>query len=246
MARKDQGADADKHDESRDDDALLVGREHAAAVGIFILAAFGDEDGVVVALTEDEGGQDDVDHIELYVQKRHEAQDPQPADGHGEEGDEGQLDVAERGPEEEENDEAAGPSDIVEVVGKAGGQRGVDLVQSEDVGGGRSVAQLRLGRLQLLGLEAEDVHDAMAAGNTVADNVARQHRLRQRGEALGRNGCEILADDVTELLEGRSVKAFVLSGFVKTFRQLLPMTGEEVAPESQALFLLFWRREKAR
>ena len=122
----------------------------------------------------------------------------------------------------------------------------MDLVQTEGVGIGRDAAQLRLGRSHLAGLEAEDVHCAMAAGNAVADDVARQHRLRQRGEALGRNGCEILADNFAELLEGRSIKAFVLSGFVKTFRQLFPMTGDEVAPESQALFLLFWRRLETR
>jgi hypothetical protein len=43
------------------------------------------EDGIVVALTEDEGAQDDVDDIELNAQQRHDTQDPQPTDSHGQE-----------------------------------------------------------------------------------------------------------------------------------------------------------------
>ena len=83
---KDECTDADEHDDSRDDDAVLIGSEHLAPVSIFILASLCHKDGVVVALSEDEGGENDVHHIELNIQQCHHAEDPYPADCHREEG----------------------------------------------------------------------------------------------------------------------------------------------------------------
>ena len=71
---------------------------------VFVKRALCHEDGIVVALTEDEGAQDDVDDIELDAQQRHDAQNPQPTDGHGEERQQCQRQTAERSPEEEEHD----------------------------------------------------------------------------------------------------------------------------------------------
>ena len=95
MTARDECADADEHDEGREDDASFVGGEDRLSVHIFRDAAFGDEDGVVVALAEDEGGQNDVDDVELDAEQRHDAQNPYPADSHRDEGDDGQLDASE-------------------------------------------------------------------------------------------------------------------------------------------------------
>ena len=72
MLGYDQGAHADKHDQGRDDDAVLIGRQQFLAVGIFINQAIGDEDGIVVALTKDKSSQDDVDNVELHAQQLHQ------------------------------------------------------------------------------------------------------------------------------------------------------------------------------
>ena len=68
MLGEDERTNANEHDESREDDALLVAGEHRTSVGILILAALGHKDGVVVALSKDERGKDDVHHIKVDVQ----------------------------------------------------------------------------------------------------------------------------------------------------------------------------------
>ena len=67
MLGKDQGTDADKHEDAAEDDTVAVVFQHPLAVGVFMQQSFGDIDGVVVALTEDECRQDDVDDVELDV-----------------------------------------------------------------------------------------------------------------------------------------------------------------------------------
>ena len=96
MLGEDECADADEHYQGREDDAPFVGSKDGAFVNIFRDAALRHEDGVVVALTEDEGGEDDVDDVELDAQQRHDAQNPYPADSHRDEGYDGQLDASER------------------------------------------------------------------------------------------------------------------------------------------------------
>ncbi len=67
-------------------DAVLVGGKAFLPVGIFIDKPFGDEDRVVVALPEDECGEDDVDDVEADVQKAHQSKNPEPTDSQREEG----------------------------------------------------------------------------------------------------------------------------------------------------------------
>ena len=86
MTGNDEGADANEHDERREEDRPSIGGEHGAMVLVFVKRALRHEDGIVVALTKDEGAQDDVDDIELNAQQRHDTQDPQPTDGHRQEG----------------------------------------------------------------------------------------------------------------------------------------------------------------
>lgn len=118
VARDDERSDADEHDQRRDHDAAFVRGQQLAPVGVFVDKSFGDEDRIVVALAEDEGGQDDVHDVEPDVEQLHEAEDPQPADSHGQEGHEAQFEPPEREPEEEEDDHTARPADVVEVAGQ--------------------------------------------------------------------------------------------------------------------------------
>ena len=72
----DKGAYANEHDQGGEYDALLVGSQKRLAVGELVTAPFGDEDGVVVALSEDECGEDDVYDIELHAAQTHHAENP--------------------------------------------------------------------------------------------------------------------------------------------------------------------------
>ena len=124
MTGYDEGADANEHDERREHDRPSIGGEHGTMVFVLIERALCHEDGIVVALAKDEGAQDDVDDIELNAQQRHDAQYPQPTDGHRQEGQQRQRQTAERGPEEEEHDAGTRPAYVVKVVGEMGGDGG--------------------------------------------------------------------------------------------------------------------------
>ena len=86
MTGNDEGADANEHNECREYDRPAIGGKHGTMVLVLIDRTLCHEDGIVVALTKDEGAQDDVDDIELNAQQRHDTQDPQPTDGHRQEG----------------------------------------------------------------------------------------------------------------------------------------------------------------
>ena len=64
---------------------MLVGGKHLAPVSIFVHGSLCHEDGVVIALAEDEGGEDDVHDVELHVEDGHQSQYPQPTDSHRDE-----------------------------------------------------------------------------------------------------------------------------------------------------------------
>ena len=85
MTGNDEGADANEHDERREHDRPAIGGKHRTMVLVLIDRTFCHKDGIVVALTKDEGAQDDVDDIELNAQQRHDTQYPQPTDSHGQE-----------------------------------------------------------------------------------------------------------------------------------------------------------------
>ena len=65
MLREDKNAYADEHDGRRKDNRLAVLREHFFACAMLVNEAFDDENRIIVTLTEDKGGKDDVDDIEL-------------------------------------------------------------------------------------------------------------------------------------------------------------------------------------
>ena len=133
MLGYDQGAHADKHDQGRDDDAVLIGRQQFLAVGIFINQAIGDEDGIVVALTKDKGCQDHIDNIELHAEEHHDSQNPDPSYRHRQECQQAQFQSSERQPQEDEHDKSTGKTDVIEVVGECACHRSVhsDEIEGE-------------------------------------------------------------------------------------------------------------------
>ena len=116
VACEDHDAHADKHDGGREGDAVFVGGQRSASVGVFVNQPLGHEDGVVVALAEDERGQDDVDDVELHVEDAHQPKNPDPAERQRDKGDEAKLDPPHGEEQEDEDDEAADVEHIVEVV----------------------------------------------------------------------------------------------------------------------------------
>ena len=98
MLGKNKCAYADEHQDCRQYDASPIAGQSAAASGIFVDQALGDEDGIVVALTKDKSSQDDVDNVELHAQQLHQPQYPYPADSQWQERHQSQLDAAKRQP----------------------------------------------------------------------------------------------------------------------------------------------------
>lgn len=64
---KDQYANAYEHDCRRQQDALSVLGEYRLACASLVELPFGDENSVVVTLSEDECSEDDIDDIERYA-----------------------------------------------------------------------------------------------------------------------------------------------------------------------------------
>ena len=172
VTRHDQRADADKHDQGREDDAVLIGGEHLPTVGIFVTGSLGHEDGIVITLSEDESGQDDVYDIKLDTQKSHQSQNPNPADGHRKEGEHRQFDTAQGEPEEEEHDKSAGPANIVEVVGETVGN---GTVHPLDIKGIRVIAKCLHPRIHLRGfhpwMQGQHIDDTIVVCQTVHTHV---------------------------------------------------------------------------
>ena len=108
-----------------------LGQRYAAA------SLFSDEDGIVIALAEDECSQDNVDDIELHPQHLHDAQYPYPAHSQRQESHQAHLDASQRQPQEDKDHEAADEADIVERVGQGLGQVVADILLPEDEAAGR-------------------------------------------------------------------------------------------------------------
>ena len=69
MFGQDKRTYTDEHDQRRNDDGLLIGGQKLAPIGIFVAHALGDENGIVVALSKDESGENDIDNIKLNVEQ---------------------------------------------------------------------------------------------------------------------------------------------------------------------------------
>ena len=59
MTCYDQSTDSNKHNQCRNDDGMLVRSQHLATISILIHGTLSHEDCIIIALTEDEGGEDD-------------------------------------------------------------------------------------------------------------------------------------------------------------------------------------------
>ena len=124
MTGYDERTNTNEHDTGRQEDGSSIGGQHGSTMGVFIKSSLCHKDGIVVALSENKGAQDDIDNIKLDAQQGHDTQDPQPTDGHGEERQQRQRQTAERGPQEEKHDAGTSPADVVEIVGEMTGDGG--------------------------------------------------------------------------------------------------------------------------
>lgn len=61
---------------------MLVRSQHLATISILIHGTLSHEDCIIIALTEDEGSQNDIDNIELHTEQSHNTQYPQPTHCH--------------------------------------------------------------------------------------------------------------------------------------------------------------------
>ena len=61
---------------------MLVRCKHLASISIFIHRTFCHKYSVVITLTKNKCGKNDIDNIKLHSKQRHNAQYPQPAHCH--------------------------------------------------------------------------------------------------------------------------------------------------------------------
>ena len=71
-----------EHDNGRKQNAMLIGCKDRLARLMLIDTALGHKDGIVISLTEDKRGKDDINDIELDAEYSHESEDPHPTDSH--------------------------------------------------------------------------------------------------------------------------------------------------------------------
>lgn len=82
---------------------MAILRQDRLACASFVELSFGDENSIVVALSEDESGENDIDNIEGYASEGHDTQNPSPRECHRQEGDEGYKETAKGKPKEKED-----------------------------------------------------------------------------------------------------------------------------------------------
>ncbi len=236
VACHDQGTDADEHDQGGDDDGVLVGSQHLAAVGILVHCPFRHEDGVVVALAEDEGGEDDVDDVELHSAQCHDAQYPQPAHRHRHEREGGQLDAAERQPEEEEHDESAGEADVVEVVGEVVGDSAVHARHVKAVAA--LCVQGFLHSLDVLVLHRQHVDDMILSVATVCTEMGGEERFHERVEVADVVWAVTLVEQGVEIVEGVFCESLRLHVDAQGGLEFLLVAVHKLLPSLQPVALL--------
>ena len=158
---------------------MLIRGQHRAMVTVLADRSLCHEDGIVIALSEDECGEYHVDNIELDIEHAHQSENPHPTDGHRQEREHRQLETAEGEPQKEEHDEATRPPDIVEVVGETVGQRTVHLCNIEDVRG-REVG-FRQCCPPLLA-QRQHIDHAVVAVQTIGTDIRGKERRGERTE----------------------------------------------------------------
>ena len=130
MLRHDEGADADEHDEGGQDHGVLERPQDLLSRRVFVHQSLGDEDGIVVPLTENEGREDDIDNVELQAEQAHRPKDPDPA--HRERQESGDAHRQAQGQaQEEKDDDAAQEPDPVEIFRQHPRQRPRHIVHRE-------------------------------------------------------------------------------------------------------------------
>ena len=84
-------------------------------------------------MSEDKCGENDIDDIKLHPQHTHDAKNPDPSQSHGEECQQTQLQSSEGNPKEDEYNQSASKTDIVEVAGQGAGNSTVHSHEIESI-----------------------------------------------------------------------------------------------------------------
>ena len=116
MLCKRKDSNADKHYEGAEDHRILEGMEDLLTGTALIHQAFGDEDGVVVAHTKDECGQNNVHYVETEAGEPHDAFNPYPAHSQRKECHNGQRETLETQDKEQEYNNRAHKADSIEIL----------------------------------------------------------------------------------------------------------------------------------
>ena len=192
--------------------------------------------GIVVSLTEDEGGQDDVDDVELQAEQAHRPEDPDPA--HRERQESGDTHRQAQGQaQEEKDDDAAQEADPVEILRQHPRQRAGHVVHREAEGAvGQGRTQGRLGRLQVIRLQIIDhLHLFLPR-----KEHRRSQRPGNRSEIVHILHRPAFVQHLEERLEGMGRETGLQTGVDDAVRQV--GTGlQEGVPTGQALRLLLLR-----
>ena len=86
MLRHNERSHTNKHDQSRDDNTVLIRRQQFLFICKLIDESVSNKYGVIVALSKDKRGENDIDDIELHIEEIHDTQDPEPSHSHREKG----------------------------------------------------------------------------------------------------------------------------------------------------------------
>ena len=86
MLRYDERSHTNKHDQSGDDNTVLIRRQQFLFVCELIDKTVSNKYGVIVTLSKDKRGENNVDNIELHIEEIHDTQYPEPSHSHREEG----------------------------------------------------------------------------------------------------------------------------------------------------------------
>jgi hypothetical protein len=191
-----QRPDADKHYQCREDDAVLIGCQHRFTIGIFMGTSFCHKDGIIITLTKDEGGKDDIHYIEFYAKENHESQYPYPTDRHRQERNYGKFDTSEREPKEYEYYSGTCYSYIVKIIGETVGNGTIHTLHI------KAAREEFLGIMHVILLYPHPVNDRISLLRCVDAYILHENGIRQRREIVKRPQLIVARYYLEEVIKG--------------------------------------------
>ena len=154
------------------------------------------EDGIVVALTEDEGGKDDIHYVEFYAKESHESQYPYPTDRHRQERNYGKFDTSEREPKEYEYYSRTCYSYIVKIIGETVGNGTIHTLHI------KAAREEFLGIMHVILLYPHPINDRISLLRCVDAYILHENGIRQRREIVKRPQLIVARCYLEEVIKG--------------------------------------------